>query len=276
LKVGAARGREFESEVENFLRLAGFVVTPNAGAAKPRQTDLVAEGDEVTLSVEAKDRKRNVEVGDIDALRSRLNRTSPDFVGAIFSTSKLTRGAIEAIEADRSREIIAFVDAEIEQLRSGSQNLNSLIERKRNELRVQGKTWFSAEISLEFVGVKLPLSAVKFKVDGRITSYFESKSNFVGAFYSLQLPDSGWGGMGGEGARLSLNLSLNTVRDLRNIVGYLHQKFGLTSNGMFWIQQTESCWHGVGAENFLQAVEGWSKRYAQSPAKNFHHSEEFS
>jgi Holliday junction resolvase len=201
LKVGAARGREFESEVENFLRLAGFVVTPNAGAAKPRQTDLVAEGDEVTLLVEAKDRKRNVEVGDIDALRSRLNRTSPDFVGAIFSTSKLTRGAIEAIEADRSREIIAFVDAEIEQLRSGSQNLNSLIERKRNELRVQGKTWFSAEISLEFVGVKLPLSAVKFKVDGRITSYFESKSNFVGAFYSLQLPDSGWGGMGGEGAR---------------------------------------------------------------------------
>jgi hypothetical protein len=248
----------------------------NAKVAKPRQTDIFAKGHEVDLLVEVKDRKRNVDVGDVDALRSRLNRTSSDIVGAIFSTSGLTQSAIEAIEDDRRREIIAFVNTEIEQLRLGSQNLNTLIARKRNELRVHGKTWFSSEISLDFVDVKLPPSAVEFKLGGKVSPFFESKSTFAGSFYSLQLPDSGWGGMGGEGARLWIRLDLNTAKDLRNILGYLHEKFGLSSNGMFWIQQTESCWHGVGAENFFQAVEGWSKRYARSRAKNFHHSEEFS
>ena len=79
----------------------------------------------------------------------------------------------------------------------------------------------------------------------------------------------------GEGARLPIRLALNNIKDLRNIVGYLHHKFGLTSNGMFSIQQSGSCWHGVGAENLLQAVEQWRERYAQSPSKTFHHSEEF-
>ncbi|HWX83977.1 MAG TPA: restriction endonuclease [Xanthobacteraceae bacterium] len=276
MKAAAVQGREFEDEVASFLRSAGFTVTANARVAKPRQTDLFAERDEIALLVEAKDRKRKVDVGDVDALRSRLNRTSPDIIGAIFSTSGLTRGAIEAIEADRRREIIAFIDAEMEWLRSGSQNLNTLLERKRSELRIRGRAWFSSEISLEFVGVKLPPSSVEFRIGKQVKPYFESRSSFGGSFYSLQLPDSGWAGVGSEGARLSIKLTLNTYEDLRNILGYLQQRFGLSSNGMFWIQQTESCWHGVGAENFLQAVKGWSERYAQSCAKNFHHSEEFS
>jgi hypothetical protein len=44
---------------------------------------------------------------------------------------------------------------------------------------------------------------------------------------------------------------------------------------MFSIQQSESCWYGVGAEEFLGAVEQWHARYAKSQSRAFHHSEEF-
>jgi HJR/Mrr/RecB family endonuclease len=117
VRGAAARGREFEVEIAKLLRAVGFDVTTDAKAARPRQTDLFAKGDEVDLLVEAKNQRRNVNVGDVDSLRSRLNRTSADIVGAIFTTSGLTQGAIEAIETDRRREILAFVKDEIEQLR---------------------------------------------------------------------------------------------------------------------------------------------------------------
>jgi len=103
VKGAAARGREFEAEVADFLRSAGFDVTPNAKTAKPRQTDLFAKDDNLDLLVETKNQKRNVGVNDIDSLRSRLGRTTSDIVGAIFTTSGLTKGAIEEIEKDRTR-----------------------------------------------------------------------------------------------------------------------------------------------------------------------------
>jgi Holliday junction resolvase len=72
VKGAAARGREFEAEVAKFLHAAGFDVTMNAKAAKPRQTDLFAKGDNLDLLVEVKNQKRDLDVSDIDALRSRL------------------------------------------------------------------------------------------------------------------------------------------------------------------------------------------------------------
>jgi hypothetical protein len=274
VKSAVARGRDFETEVAQILRVAGFDVTINAKSAKPRQTDLFAKGDEIDFLVEAKNQKRRVEVGDIDDLRSRLRRTSSDIVGVIFTTSRLTEGAIEAIEADRSREVLAFIKEEIEEIISGNQNFGNLIERKRNELRVNGKAWFSSGVQSEFVSTKLPLSSVEFPIGGAARLNFESRSAFAGIFYSLQVPDTGWGVISGEGARLSIQLSLTTVRDLRNIVGYVYQKLGISGNGTFSIQQSITCWHGIGLENFLREIEQWRDRYSQSPSDTFHHSEE--
>ena len=273
VRDAVSRGRQFEAEVAKFLRAVGFEVTANAGIARPRQTDLFAKGDNLDILIEAKNQKRNVGVGDIDSLRARLNRTSSDIVGAIFTTSGLTKRAVEAIETDRRREVLAFVKEEIEQLRLGNQNLRALIERKRTELRVHGKAWFGPAVQLEFVGVKLPVGSVEFKIDGEANCYFESRSGLSGAIYSLEVPDTGWGAAGGEGARLEIQLALNTVADLRNIIGYLHQKFGLSRNGMFSIQQSESSWYGVGLDSFLRAAEQWPHRYSRSTSKRFHHSE---
>lgn len=265
---------DFEKEIAKLLQSAGFDVTLNAKSAKPRQTDLFAEGDEVDLLVEAKDQKRKVDIGDIDALRSRIDRNSNDIVGVIFTTSDLTSGAISGIEADRKREVLAVVGKEIEQLHSGAQNIQTLIDRKRRELRVHGRAWFGTETSREFSGVKFPQSSVEFRIRGKAQAYVESKSGFSVTSYALQIPDSGWGVISGEGARLNIQLTLSTVDDLRNIVGYIHRKFGLTSDGVFSIQQSSVSWHGIGIENFLSVVQGWRKRYRESSAHKFHHSEE--
>jgi Holliday junction resolvase len=194
----ATRGRRFEAEVAKFLRAVGFEVTANAGTARPRQTDLFAKGDDVAILIEAKDQKRNVDIGDIDSLRARLNRTSSDIVGAVFTTSRLTKRAIEAIEMDRRREVLAFVKEEIDQLRRGNQNLRTLMERKREELRVHGKAWFGLAGQSEYVAVKLPVGSIEFMTDGKANSYFESRSDLSGAIYSLQVPHTGWGAAGGE------------------------------------------------------------------------------
>src|SRR5262245_52866661 len=104
MRGAARRGREFEIEIATLLRAASFRVVENAGVARPRQTDLYAQCEGLDLLVEVKNQQRKVDVSDIDALRSRLHRTTADVVGAIFTTSKLTAGAIKAIEADRTRE----------------------------------------------------------------------------------------------------------------------------------------------------------------------------
>ncbi len=113
-------GDALELEVEQFLRSAGFRTQRNAGAARPRQTDIYAQADDFDILVEVKDRKRSVDINDVDALRSRLGRTAADIVGVIFTTSAITKGAVKAIEADRTREILIFVSDEIRLLRRGS------------------------------------------------------------------------------------------------------------------------------------------------------------
>jgi hypothetical protein len=274
--VALPRWREFEKEVAALFERAGFRVEMNPKAAKPRQTDLYAHDDKFHILVEAKNQSRKIDVSVIDALRARLNRLRADVIGAIFTTSSLTRTAIQEIEADRTREILVFAKDELDQLRKGRSNLRALIERKRQALAIQGKVWFSTGSDAEFLRVALPVSDIEFRVGGATRSYFESRSDFSGASYALHLPDTGWGTAAGEGARLSIQLALSNIRDLRDLLGYIQENFGLSKNGTFFIHQSETCWHGAGAQNFVDTVRGWRERYARSLSKSFHHSEDFS
>jgi Holliday junction resolvase len=275
MKSATSKGREYESEVADLFTAAGFEVIENPKSARPRQSDLFARDAGADFLIEVKNQKKKIDVNDIDALRSRLERVSVDIVGIIFTTSKLTNPAIQTIEASRHREILVFIKEEIENVRSQRQNIRALIERKRTALRVQGKVWFSATNHLEFAEAKLPSSNVEFRIGKSISSYFEAKSSFAGALYASNIPDTGWGSVTGEGVRLSIQLALSSTTELRDVLGYLHKKFGLSKKGTFSILQTECGWHGSGAEEFVTAVEEWEERYERSSAKKFHHSEEF-
>lgn len=270
----AARGRDFEKEVAGFLREAGFEVTLDPAVARPRQTDLYAKADGIELLIEAKNQQRKVDVSDIDDIRARLNRAPTDIVGVIFTTSGFTKGALRAIEQNRTREVLAFAKEEVEGLRERTKNFLTLVERKRSEIRTHGKVWFAGRVQSEFSHVELPRSTIEFRFGELTSCYFESASSLSAAFYSLNIRDTGWGLMAGEGARLSMQPDLHRVADARDLLGYLHEKFGLSSNGWFSIHQSECSWYGTGIDNCLDAIGDWRERYTKSPFDRFHHSEQ--
>lgn len=267
--------RNFEDEVSQLFELAGFSVDKNSGVAKPRQTDLYASDNHDHFLVEVKDRAKRIDINDIDSLRARLNRTAPEVVGIIITTGLLTKGAKSAIEQDRSRHILAFDGGETKLLRSRRKNLRALIEQKRTALR-SGRLWTATPSNSVYLNVALPKKSVVFKVGTTELPYFETKTGFDRASLALRIPDSGWGSPSGEGARLNIELSLSTVEDLRDVLGYLHKHFGLTRDGFFSIHQAAHGWHGMGVEAFLSAVTSWKLRYKQVKLSVFHHSEEFS
>jgi hypothetical protein len=275
MRSASAKGREYEAEIAELFTNAGFEVIANPKSAKPRQTDLFVRDGAVDFLIEVKNQTRKIDIGDIDSLRSRLARVSPDIIGIIVSKSSLTGSAIAEIEADRSREILVFINDEIKNVLSHRQNVKALIERKRTALRIQGRVWFSAKRDLEFSKIQLPSGNLEFRIDEAVTPFFEVRSSFTGALYALDIPDTGWGSFAGEGARLSIQLALSSILELRDVLGFLHKKFGLSRDGVFSIQQSECCWQGSGAEEFVAAVQNWKNRYEKSRSKRLHHSEEF-
>ena len=205
MKSAAGKGREYETEIAKLFSNAGFEVVANPKSARPRQTDLIVRDGSVDFLIEVKNQTKKIDSGDIDSLRARLARVSADVVGVIVTKSTLTESAIAEIEADRSREILIFINDEIENILAHQQNVRALIERKRTAIRIQGKVWFSAKKDLEFSDVSLPSGEFEFRIGEAVTPYFEMRSSFAGALYALEIPDTGWGSLAGEGARLSIS-----------------------------------------------------------------------
>src|SRR5690348_7911262 len=75
------RGKQFEDFLGDLLELEGCSVWRNARAATPRQTDFVIECDQSFLLIEAKWKKKEIDIADIDNLRSRLGRASSELWG---------------------------------------------------------------------------------------------------------------------------------------------------------------------------------------------------
>src|SRR5882672_690622 len=89
----AARGYGFEQLLFELLVENGFRVHRNAGMARPRQSDLVAQDAHQQFLIEAKARGKSIDCSDIDAMFARLARTPPDVVGVFFSLSDYTQPA---------------------------------------------------------------------------------------------------------------------------------------------------------------------------------------
>src|SRR5258708_13839806 len=196
----------------------------NPRAAVPRQTDAYAQDDTIRILIEAKAQKRNVTIADVEDLRSRLNRTPHDVVGALFTTAGISDRAVQSIEQEHVREILVFVGPEIEQLRSGRQNMGVLIDHKREALNLHGKVVLNTRPNSKYLTVELPRSDMEFRIGAVAGSYFESRSRFSGASFVLHIPDAGWGTLGGGGARLSLQPCVSTSQDCKHLTAYLHER----------------------------------------------------
>jgi hypothetical protein len=135
----AGRGPAFEKVLGERLTADGFTVHFNPKTARPRQTDLLAIHESEHFLIEAKWRKRSIDVADVDSLRMRLNRLPSDIVGCIFNMSDYGSGAIEQVESDRTREILLFNAAEINSIFADRLDVHELIRRKRETLRIEGQ-----------------------------------------------------------------------------------------------------------------------------------------
>lgn len=269
-------GRWLEADVARLLKEAGFRTKLNPRAAWPRQTDIYARTQDLDLLIEVKDRKRLPDISDIGNLRLRLQHTASDVVGAIFTSSdSITKGARQEIESNRTREVIVFVGSEIQALRDGRASLRGLIERKRLELRQNGRVWIGL-LKREYLCTRLPKTAVEFRIGRRASPYFVSRTRSAHGAYARRIPDLSGAEFTGGGTVLPLRLTLGTVEDFKDILGYMHENFGLSSNGMFSIHQSDVSWHGIGAESLVQTMHDWRKRYAAVKMKHVHHSESIS
>jgi hypothetical protein len=269
-----APGQALELEVLELLKGAGFRAHRNARVAKPRQTDILARGNDMTLLVEVKDRKHSLDINDIDSLRSRLNRTTPDVIGVFFTTSSISRPAIKEIESNRASQILIFVGSELDLLHAGKARLLNLIAKKHSELLVNGRAWFRTGEEGEYLHVPLPKSTMEFVAGQSTSSYFCSKTDFAHSTFSTVIPDTSGSNPGGDGVRLSLSLSLSTLDQLKDLFGYLHDAFGFSANGAFSIHQDGACWHGVGVENLLKSLRDPWARYRAASMDRVHHSED--
>ncbi len=268
----AGRGPAFEKLLGARLIADGFTVHFNPRTARPRQTDLLAIRESQHFLIEAKWRKRAIDVGDVDDLRMRLNRVPSDFVGCIFNMSGYSSRAIEQVASDRTREILLFNAAEINSIFADRFEIRELIRHKREKLRVDGRVWFDdsrPESSASRKNFPPPCQAFRTKTGA--APLVAGPSHNDKTVFCLQIPETG-----GRAAVVSsaLRLAIRHTAELADVLAAIQQTVGLSEQGAFSIQQLSHAWHGFGAQNFLDAIENWEQRYSDAKLKSPHHSED--
>src|SRR5579872_5629867 len=168
LKDVSSRGPLFEKLFCRLLFNQGLTVQLNSRAAKPRQTDVLAEhgGDTFVFEIKWLSRKVNIEA--IAQIRDRLARTSRVAIGCICSVSGFSETLIKDVEARRSEyEILLFNSYEIYGLFTERIQLIDLIESKVNALRQDGIVWFYGQNPRNSPRryVEMPVSYESFNVD---------------------------------------------------------------------------------------------------------------
>lgn len=271
----ADRGRDFERLLHECLVNEGFKSYLNSKAATPRQTDIVATLDSQHLLIEAKWRGRNVGVGEIDDLRSRLNRTATDFVGCLFNMSDFSAGAVDEVTRDRSREILLFNAAEINSIFNGRTTIEALIRRKREALRLHATVYFlETDAKAGLPEWQFPSPSREFRSDKEVTMpYVSFATPHEATAFFLELPDVD---ASETFVSIDLHLDVQTVAELAEVFALIGRTVGLSAGGCFSIHQLHHAWHGFGVKGFLEAIEDLEQRYAAANLQSPHHSEDIS
>jgi len=268
----AGRGPAFEKVLGEQLTADGFTVHFNPKTARPRQTDLLAIREPQHFLIEAKWRKRNIVVGDVDSLRARLNRTPSDIVGCIFNMSGYSSAAIKQVESDRSREILLFNAAEINSIFADRLDVHELIQRKREMLRVDGRVWFDdskTESLARRNNFPPPCRDLRTRTGAAPLIGFPSDNDETVFF--LDIPETG---AIDTFISIELRLAVHNTAELADVLATVQETIGLSDQGTFSIQQLAHAWYGFGARNFLDAIESWEQRYSDAKLKSPHHSED--
>lgn len=276
-----SRGYAFQEFIAEVFRAVGFDVTPNAGTAQPRQTDLVARrGDEAYL-IETKWENRRAGSDAVDALHSRLQRTSSELIGALFAYAGFSTGAVDVVRQARHRPVLLFDREAIEELARNPRDVLRLIDLKRSRLVDRGEVHSAGSGKTRFQNRGLPTSPSTFVMsDGSRSTSYISGGGYSKLVFTSEIVDVDWTPSRGRGVVLDMSLDLTKVDEIVAIFKDLLE-MGWTSPPAYdierrprWsIQQAETTWHGEGTREFVAALRGWRERYAG--ITDLHHTEEF-
>lgn len=267
-----ARGRAFEGLVGDLFRQHHFHVRLNPGAARPRQTDLLATRGGTTYLIECKWRTDKANVDDLDALRARLRRTDRSTVGVLISFAGFTGSVLSEVGHHRSQPVLLFSGPEIEALVASPRELPDLLARKTDALLVDGEVLLDEPSRVRTRRqrkAEVPASGREFILppDGDRTSVIECTGDFGLFTFTHELPDIDWVLASGYGVTLDLHPQ---VSDQDGLLGLVHQLADLgwaTADARWALHQSHRNWHGLGASAFVQELPRWQRR-ASSPDAN--------
>ena len=267
-----ARGRDFEGIVAEIFDRAGFDVVTNAGAARPRQTDVYAQDHQESYLIEVKWRNAAVGSSDIDDMRSRLQRQPPNVTGVIVTMGGVAEEALREIEQHRATPVLLIDGREVEGILLGSADLRRLLRAKYRQLTVHGQ---AAEGSppRAFVASRRdrrePFSIVG--SDGAQRCWVTGGGGFHDTVWTVELPDIDWVAAGGAGVSYDFPVPADTLDDLRVACNHLVALNWLTHTAAWTIQQASATWNGIGRESMFTALRERGSRYAE--LTRLHHRE---
>lgn len=273
------RGRKLEELLVRLFQKAHFRVQPNAGTARPRQTDLLVGYGDAWYLIEAKWEKAPVDVDTFDAVRARMERAVPSAVGVIISMSGFTDTLIEQVVQFRGKQPILLIgQKELSQVLRAPESLANLLRTKRDELMVHGRVHLSAETTRRTRRrpiTDLPAAGLTvLGTDLTALPYVTRDDGFAQLVFVQELPDVDWVIADGNGVTLDLPVSRLDERGLIDLVHTLNSMGWTTSQPSWSIRQATTAWHGTGAREFVDALAARARRYEGLDEDGLHHSEQ--
>src|SRR5450759_33150 len=142
------RGRRLPVLVGRLLERDGFETQLNAAAASPRDADVFASSIDGDYLVEVKATTRAADIDVVDSLWARLEGMPVPTIGLIFSPAGFTSGAVDRVQARRSRVVLLVNGEELTDLFRAGLHLRALIAAKRKALTRDARVAFFSEGSL--------------------------------------------------------------------------------------------------------------------------------
>lgn len=271
------RGRSFEELIRIHLSREGFEVDRNSRAAYPRQTDIYATKRQQSYLWELKWLRKPASIDALSSLKERLRSIPSGIVGVLCSVSGFARQVQEAALQDRSFEILLIDGYEVFKMLDSGFPVEELLERKREAFRRHAKHWFLEANSIQvFEAPQYPLpeeniSLASLDAKPYVESAIGENSDIVFSQQSLMFSE-----YGAAIPELELDLRIiQSVDDLRCLLGLLHRELGFMQTPDFSIRQTATMWMGVGVEAFLRCALDIGARN-ETLNHHIHHSEELS
>ncbi len=270
------RGKDFERLVADLLGEAHFKVTVNPGAAKPRQTDLIATDSRDTYLVEAKWKQRKFDINDLDSLRARLKRVAGSVVGLVVSSSELTAEAAADIANNRTQPIVVIVGAELDALCDDPRSIRDLLRTRYRSLIEDGSFQRGPEAQRDRSSHLPPRSPLQASARSFTTGADASQVSVLenGGYNQIvfvcELPDMNWEHPGRSvdlNARLPVDQADQLVAALRTL-----ETHGWASDATWTIHQAPVTWNGYGAAACASALVDWKSRC--EAVSDLHHTEE--